>query len=518
MTTKTQRRNARRASARRERKGLNLGATARERIQEPGYIPTLDEIKALFGPAKTLGTPKGAAIAVDHAMNNSGGYSLLQHAFEMGQGLGGGPAFMGYAALSNIAQNGLIRACVETVADDMTREWIEIISADIDGDGDDSDDKKIIEDAMIDYQVREVFHKAAELNGYFGGCLIFIDTGAKDTLLSLPLDISDKSAELKNFQRFTVIEPINIFPGRYDSTNPLSPRYFNPDTWWVLSKEVHASRLIRIVGDELPVLLKPSYNFLGIPRAQILYDYVLHFQDARAAATRLLEKFSLTILKTDMQDILTNPNSTSSLDTRLDYMNSYRSNDGTLAIDMEMEDIVNVVTPLSGVTDIVRQQLEFVVAINRTPAVKTMGISPAGFNTGEADLTNYNDHVATEQGKLFRPGLQKALDIIQIVKFGKIDKSVSFEFRSLNEDDDAAIANTQKTKSDSDASYLDRNVLSPQEVRQKLAADPNSGYSGIDADQLPINPEDEALYADIENRAGDEGERGARTTVPEETN
>lgn len=515
MTTKTQRRNARRASSRPERKGLNLGATARERLQTPGYIPTIDEIKAVYGPAKTLGTPKKVTMAADHAMSGGGAYTLLQHAFEMGQGFGGAPSFMGYAALSNISQNGLIRACVETVADDMTREWIEIVEADVKS-ADESEVKKTLEDAMIDYKVREVFHKSAELNGYFGGCLIFIDTGVTGNTLKMPLDISDKSAELKNFKRLTVVEPINIFPGRYESTNPLSPKYFNPDTWWILSQEVHSSRLIRIVGDEVPLMLKPSYNFLGIPRAQILYDYVLHFQDARAAATRLLEKFSLTILKTDMQDILSNPNSTGSLDARLDYMNSYRSNDGTMAIDMEMEDIVNVVTPLSGVTDIVRQQLEFVVAINRTPAVKTMGISPAGFNTGEADITNYNDHVSTEQGKLFRPGLQKVLDIIQIVKFGQINKSVSFKFRSLNEDDDAAIATTQNTKAESDSYYLDRNVVSPQEVRQKLAADPNSGYAGIDVSEMPTNPQDEEMYANIKNSQADARERGNREGLSEE--
>lgn len=508
MTRKTRRRNTRRDSARPQRKGLSIGLAARDKINDPGYIPTPDEIRALFGPAKSLGAPKSVALAMDHGLQSSGAYSLIQHAFEMGQGIGGGQSFIGYAALSNLTQNGLIRACIETVADDMTREWIEISATDIDGDGDDSDDRKSLEDAIIDYDVRNVFHRAAELNGFFGGCLIFIDTGATDEQLKLPLDISDKSAELKNFRRLTVIEPINVSPGIYESTNPLSPKYFTPDTWWILSREVHASRLIRIVGDEMPMLLRPSYNFFGLPKAQILWDYVLHFQDARAAATRLLEKFSLTILKTDMQDILTNPNSTSSLDARIDYMNAYRSNDGTLAIDKDAEDIVNIVTPLSGVTDIVRQQLEFVVAINRTPAVKTMGVSPAGFNTGEADLTNYNDHIATEQEKVFRAGLQKALDVIQIATFGRLDKSVSFQFKSLSEDDDGALAATQKTKSDSDCGYLDRNVLSVEEVRHKLASDPNSGYSGIDVETVPVNPNEEGAYGEIENSSPDETESG----------
>ena len=52
------------------------------------------------------------------------------------------------------------------------------------------------------------------------------------------------------------------------------------------------------------MLLKPAYNFLGIPQAQILWDYVLHFQECRAAEARLLTKFSMTVFKTSMADIL----------------------------------------------------------------------------------------------------------------------------------------------------------------------------------------------------------------------
>ena len=49
------------------------------------------------------------------------------------------------------------------------------------------------------------------------------------------------------------------------------------------------------------------------------------------------------------------------------------------------EDIKNITLTISGVTDIVRQQLEFIAAINRTPLVKLLGISPSGFNaTGRA--------------------------------------------------------------------------------------------------------------------------------------
>lgn len=513
MAQNTRRRGHRRGQARPERKPLTISQAVRDKIESEEYIPTLEQIKLLYGPAKTLGAPQSAQLAMDSQLNESGAYTLLQHAFQMGQFPSLGPSFMGYAALSSLTQNGLIRACIETVADDMTREWIEIDAVDENQDGDDSDERKKLEDAMIDYGIRNIAHKAAEFNGYFGGAMIFIDTGASDEQLLVPLDISDKSAELKNFKRFTLIEPINLFPGNYESLDPLNPHYYVPQTWWVLGKQVHVSRLIRVCGNEVPVILKPTYNFFGIPQAQILYDYVIHFQDARAAESRLLEKFSIKIVKTDMQDVLTNPNATSGIDARIGYMTAYMSNDGVLALDKEMEDFVNVSVPLNGVTDIVRQQLEFIVAINRTPAVKLLGISPAGFNTGDSDIKNYNDHISSQQEKILRTPVQKMLDILQIVKFGKFDKSVTFKFVGLNEEDEKAIADAQDVKASTRQKYLQEGTVSNEEVRKALSEDPHSGFYGIDAEAVPEGNDDEE---ETENGIFNPTKRGAGSGVPEE--
>lgn len=513
MAQNTRRRGHRRGQARPERKPLTISQAVRDKIESGECIPTLDQIKLLYGPAKTLGAPQAAQLAMDSQLSDSGAYTLLQHAFQMGQFPSLGPSFMGYAALSSLTQNGLIRACIETVADDMTREWIEIDAVGENQDGEESDERKKLEDAMIDYRVRDIAHKGAEFNGYFGGAMIFIDTGANDEQLLIPLDISDKSAELKNFKRFTLIEPINLFPGNYESLDPLNPHYYVPQTWWVLGKQVHSSRLIRVCGNDVPVILKPTYNFLGIPQAQILYDYVIHFQDARAAESRLLDKFSIKIIKTDMEDVLTNPNATSGIDARIGYMTSFMSNDGILALDNKMEDFINVSVPLTGVTDIVRQQLEFIVAINRTPAVKLLGISPAGFNTGDSDIKNYNDHISSQQEKVLRTPVQKMLDVLQIVKLGKYNKSVSFKFKSLNEEDEKAIADAQLVKAQTRAIYRDGGDIDSFEVRKALSEDPHSGFYGIDAEAVPEGNDGEE---ETENSVFNPSQRGAGSGVPEE--
>ena len=460
---------------------LNLSPDVRGGLAQ-SLPPTPDDISRLYGPAKTLGAPKEVQLAMDTRLADSGVYSLLQHSLELGVGIA--PQFMGYGVLQNLAQNGLIRACVETVSDDMTRAWIEFKR---EGEGGDESLLTDLAQACKRFALQRLFHEATELVGYEGGAFLFIDTGAVGEELERPLNVSPYSAELRpgGVLRFVVIDPVNVFPGDYNSLSPLEPDYFRPRWWWVLGQRVHASRLIRLVANECPVLLRPAYNFLGIPQAQILWDYVLHFQECRAAEARLLTKFSLTVFKTKMEDILYSAGGTAQIDTRIRYMIQTMTNDGVLAVDKESEDVVKLETPLSGVTDIVRQSLEILAALNRTPAVKLLGISPSGFNaTGESDIRNY-DHVRSQQEKVLRDGIKKALDCIQLYLRGTIDPSVTFDFAPLGEEDRAALATLQKTKADTIAVYMDRDIISQEEARQSLASDPDSGFSDIDPAEVP---------------------------------
>ena len=111
-----------------------------------------------------------------------------------------------------------------------------------------------------------------------GGAFIFVDTGEDD--LTLPLAVNDLSAELKGKDasvKFIVVDPVNVSPIDYNCIDPLRDDYMKPRMWQVLGRRVHASRLITFIENQPPILLKPNYNFLGIPQAQLLWDYVMHF-------------------------------------------------------------------------------------------------------------------------------------------------------------------------------------------------------------------------------------------------
>lgn len=407
-----------------------------------------------------------------------------------------GVDFIGYAALSLLSQHPLIRAAVDTLADEMTRKWIEFT-----GQGSEESDAervKALQAATEKYYLKEYFNQAAKKTGYFGGCMLFIDmgddtrteAGLKEVQTKLTLDPGKIKKD--SFKGFRLIEPINCYPAPYNADNPLEDGYYQPDAWLVQGRKVHASRLLHFIQNEPPILLKPAYNFFGIPMAQMALDYVDRFDTIRISVAKLIKRFSTSILKTDMSQMLAGGgyDDAMSLKARAALFSMLGSNDGLMALDFEKEDFVQVNTPLSGLADIVSQSLELLAAIFRQPAVKLLGISPKGFNsTGEYDESNWYDHVASQQAIMFADNLDTAIKVIQLSENGEIDEDLTHRFLPLHELSEMDKATIRKSNADAYAIYDERGVLSPEEERTRLAADPDSGYDSIDVDDLPVRPD-----------------------------
>lgn len=470
-----------------------LDGVTRRRVS----VMTPEDAWRMYAPPRTWGATEEYQLAMDDHLQSCGYSGLIQHAIGLGMGLEEiAPQFLGYPYLAGLSQNALIRAGVTTIAEDMTKNWIEVRRSSkniIDSTGDGIDDKvQAITTAINDFNLQTIFNEAAQKCDFDGGCLVYIDTGEADRgALEKPLVLDPQVFRGRTIKRFTLVEAINLYPGLYDATDPLDPDYFNPTTWLVLGKRIHKSRFLYFAPNKVPMILRPAYNFFGIPKAQEVLDYVAHFTKTREAAQRLLTKFSLTVFQSDMTAILSE-GSSEHFDRRMQYLTQWRDNDMILAIDKEKENVLKLETPLSGTTDIVRQSLEFVAAIFRIPFVKFLGISPGGLNaTGEADLRNYYDHVAGKQEKIFRKPLDTVLDLIQLHLFGEIDPEIKADFAPLSDEDDAQRANTQKLKADRLVVLVQGGIISEDEARRALVDDPDSDLGFIDPDAVPSPPEGE---------------------------
>jgi uncharacterized protein len=158
-----------------------------------------------------------------------------------------GIVFMGYAYLASLSQRPEHRVVTEVIASEMTREWIELKAAS--GDESKADKIKQIGDILDNLGVRKAFQKVTESDGFFGRGHLYLDTGVTNDDDELRMDLgdgrnllskqnvgSDKSGKSQRLIRVLPVEATWCYPTRYDSVDPLSPDWYRPITWFVMSR------------------------------------------------------------------------------------------------------------------------------------------------------------------------------------------------------------------------------------------------------------------------------------------
>lgn len=456
--------------------------------------PRLEDVQTMFGIPETMGAPDAKAQAAnDEAI--SACHSLILHTMRV---LGDNvyPQFLGYGYLTALTQNPLIRTGIEMIASEMTEKGWKLTT-----EKEESREKiKFLESELNRLNVKDMFYKAICNNGYMGGCLVGMDYEGEnpdDLVNAIPLTADGLLG--KKIKGLRLLEAFNISPGEYNATNPMSQNYYNPQTWFVMGVPIHRSRVLYFSQNELPTLLKPAYNFFGIPLAQTVLDVVSHFTECREAEARLLTKFSLTIFKTNLNAQILSGADWASIDRRLNHFAKNRNNDGVLLIDKEEEEVDVKITALSGVREIVSQAMEFVAAMFQEPATKLWGIAPQGMNaTGESDLENHYKHISSQQERQIRKPLERLVKILQLIEYGEIDESISVEFNPLSEKSEEAMATLRRTQAETDNLYISMGALAPEEVREELKTRDNSPYNHFMANFDAEDPEEpSADYSEI---------------------
>lgn len=404
---------------------------------------------------------------------------------------GDGMFWLGYAELAELSQRPEYRRISSVKAKEMTRKWIKLNAGSTKNQ---SEEIRQLMAAIRRFKVQDLFRRCAELDGNFGRSHIYIDTGDTDnpdelkTILSLHPDKITKGS-LKGFK---VVEAIWTYPGVYNSTDPLKKDFYKPQTWFVMGKEVHSSRFLTFIGNEMPDILKPAYMFGGISLTQMAKPYVDLWIHDRTAVSEAVEYFSTSVLKTNMAAAMQQGGDAPGLLKRLKFFVKLRKNRGVLAIDKETEDFVNVSMQLGTLDKLQAQAQEHVCSSVGMPLVKYTGITPAGLNaSSDGEIRVWYDDIHADQEDVFTDNLTTVLKVLQLNEFGRIDENITHEFVALFQLDEAGKAAVQKTKADTAAVLIQEGVVSPEEDRERLAGDSDSMYGSVDlTTSAPIPPED----------------------------
>lgn len=422
--------------------------------------------------------------------------------------------FPGYPYLANLATRAEYRAFASTMASELFREWIKIKSTSAEESEKVIDNGRIaeLEKAIEEYDLRGVFQRAAAQDCFFGRGQISVNIkGAND---ELPLILSPKTVKQGSLTSFTTVEAIWTSPSAYNALDPTAPDFYKPREWFMLGRRIHASRMLTITTRPLPDILKPAFNFSGISLSQLAEPYVNNWLRTRQSVSDLINNFSITALKTDMAQMLQGNCDGSDVLNRADFFTLTRSNRGLMMLDMNGEELVQLNTPLSGLHELQAQSQEHMCSVSRIPAMILTGISPSGLNaSSEGEIRAFYDWISSQQQSFYKHPLDICIKLLMLNLWGEIDETITFEFNPLWQTSALEESQIRLNNANADTAYLDRSVVSQEEVRDKLSKDPESGYSGIDPGDTPELPEPEPIDTDF--RVDEEPDAASDKSVSE---
>ena len=459
----------------------------------PASVERVDPFLPAVHPKAVM--PK-AGMAMDDAFSGSswGGWGSDQSGYGVGAGYGDGPRFLGFQYLAELAQRPEYRRISETIASETTRRWIKLTGK---GDEDKSDKIAAIDVELRRLRTRDVFREAAEQDGLFGRSHVFLDFGdvGNDELTKSIGDGQDDASSVKikkgSLRSLKNVEAVWTYPQGYNTTDPLRADWYVPQTWYVMGKPVHATRLLTFVGREMPDILKPAYSFGGLSLTQMAMSYVQNWLDTRESVADLIKMFSVSGIKIDLA-AAADPTG-ANLDNRLNLFTTLRDNRGTMVLNTE-EEFFNISTPLGTLDKLQAQALEQICSITGIPLVKYTGITPSGLNaSSEGEVRIWYDWIHSYQDVFFRPNLTRIINFVQLSLFGSIDPDIGFEFEHLWSMDEAERATVRKTMADTDEVLVRTNVLTRDEARARIANDPDTPYPGLDLDKPVPSSETEQV-------------------------
>lgn len=395
--------------------------------------------------------------------------------------------WIGYKNCSLLLQHWLINRCCSLPAEDASAGGYRLEYADNNVSAGKKEDSKKKADLLPKIQAAAerrygLSDKLRKLGfnraGYGTGIAYFVIDG-EDPETPLNLD----GIRSGSFRGITIIEPQWCEPLLTETnvSDPLSPGWYRPEWYVINGKKVHRSRLFTTLYREAPDDLKPTYNFGGIPLPQMIYERVYSAEKVANEMLELVQTKRTFVMQGNTMEIAKKPRQYEKI---YNALSRFRNNQSIMVVDRTDENFTQMDTSLADTDGITWTLYQLVAGVASIPEYKLYGTAMKGLNsTGEGETKNYLQMLRGMQENVFEPFLRKAYAIICRSDLGNREK-YDIVFNPLSVPTDAEQAATQGAKSSYYGNLINAGVVSPEEVRQALRQDENSGFTDI-AEDLP---------------------------------
>jgi phage-related protein (TIGR01555 family) len=360
----------------------------------------------------------------------------------------------------------LAKRIVNTVADDMTREWRRFTF----GDADDNPQLEALEKAEKQYAVKAKINHSLRWSRLYGGCLVIIGINGQDDL-SQPLDV--RSLGKGSLKYLHVVDRWRVAPNGVLNKELTSPNFGLPEAYLLAesSVQIHHTRVLRFNGEKLPYFAWLQNAMWDDSSLQHVYDSIQNYDATSAAIATMLFESNIDVINSPgLTEVLSTKNGEAKLTRRFQLAMLMKSFNRTLLLD-EDEKYEKKQNQFSNLDKIWEQFMVDTSGAAEIPIVKLFGQSASGLNsTGDNDIRNYYDKCSAQQESDLRPQLEYLDEILVRSTLGTMPPDYKFEFNSLWQMDDKEQAEIEYNRAQRDQIYLQSGVVTEGLVASELKA------------------------------------------------
>ena len=328
----------------------------------------------------------------------------------------------------------LTKRIIDTPSEDMTRAWYRLSAVR------EPEEIHALRRLEARHSVKQELTNALRWARLYGGSLALMVIRGEEDRLDRPLEqdllLPDCFQGLLVLDRAQGIEPSPELVSDLDDPDFGLPASYtvNLDTEDCRSVTLHHSRVLRFVGRELPRTETVRENFWGASEMEHIYEELLKRSAASANIAQLLFQANVTTLKmADFGDLLASGTEEQKRNviSAMQMENRFRTSFGVQLLSKD-DAYENHAYSFAGLSEIYEQFMMDMAGAAEIPATKLFGRSPQGMNaTGESDLRNYYDMIASLQERQLRPALEKLLPVMAVSCWGYVPEDLEFVFEPV---------------------------------------------------------------------------------------
>ena len=323
---------------------------------------------------------------------------------------------------------------IDAPSEDMTRAWYRLSASVTDA------QLHTLRRLEARHSVKQEIANALRWARLYGGSLALMVIRGEEDRLDRPLEpdllLPDCFQGLLVLDRAQGVEPSSELVDDLDDPDFGLPAYYTVtlDLQDCRSVRLHHSRVLRFIGRELPRTETLRENFWGASEMEHIREELMKRSAVSANIAQLVFQANITTLKmSDFGEMLATgtEEQRGSVEAAMGAENRLRTSFGIQLLSRD-DSLENHPYSFTGLSEIYEQFMMDMAGAAEIPATRLFGRSPQGMNaTGESDLRNYYDMIASLQERQLRPALEKLLPVMAVSCWGEAPEDLGFVFEPV---------------------------------------------------------------------------------------